>query len=236
MKQDILKPILDLTIQESLRDNLLSCSCQEYFEHMRKVRFHTWHDLSIIYNDDRQQENIKEMIRFCMTKHESEIQKLAKSPLGGQRFELFIRRYEMNIAPLPEEGTPDKCVISTSFYFQPHVDILFVLDLPMIDFGWMPVEMPKRITLMRMMMMTMKSYPPSASSNSGCVLRLYLETIPASNVNDDLGSVVNRKDIDLRSRRHNLVAPLLITMMTRTQVRQHRKHQAQVRRPHLKTK
>lgn len=38
MKHDILKPILDLTLKESLRDNLLSCSCQEYFEHMRKVR------------------------------------------------------------------------------------------------------------------------------------------------------------------------------------------------------
>jgi len=37
VRHDILKPILDLTIQESLRDNLLSCSCQEYFEHMRKV-------------------------------------------------------------------------------------------------------------------------------------------------------------------------------------------------------
>lgn len=235
MKQDILKPILDLTIQESLRDNLLSCSCQEYFEHMRKVRFHTWHDLPMIYNDERQQENIKEMIKFCMTKHKSEIQKLAKSPLGGQRFELFIRRYEMNIAPLPEEGTPDKYVISTSPHFQPHVDIPFVLDLPMIDFGWMPVEMPKRITLMRMMMMMMKSYP-SASSNSGCVLRPYLGTIPASNVNDGLGSVVNRKDIDLRSRSHNLVALLLITMMTRIQVRQHCKHQAQTRLHHLKTK
>ena len=173
-----------------------------------------------------------------MTKHEAEIQKLAKSPLGGQRFELFIRRYEMNIAPLPEEGTPDKYVISPSPHFQPDVDILFVLDLPMIDFGWMPVEMPKRITLMRMMttMMMMKSYPPSASSNSGCVLRLYLETIPASSVNDGLGSVVNQKDIDLRSRRHNLVAPLLITMMTRIQIRQHRKHQAQIRLRHLKTK
>lgn len=66
------------------------------------------------------------MIRFCMTKHEAEIQKLAKSPLGGQRFELFIRRYEMNIAPLPEEGTPDKYVISPSPHFQPYVDILFV--------------------------------------------------------------------------------------------------------------
>jgi hypothetical protein len=51
MKQDILKPILDLTIQESLRDNLLSCSCQEYFEHMRKVRLYIWHGLPMIYKD-----------------------------------------------------------------------------------------------------------------------------------------------------------------------------------------
>ncbi|KAJ3501132.1 hypothetical protein NLJ89_g9480 [Agrocybe chaxingu] len=89
LKHDIMKPILDLTIQESTRDNLLSCSCQEYFEHMRK-------------------ENMKDLIRFCMSKHEPEIHRLAKSPLGGQRFELFIRRYEMNIAPPPEESTPDR--------------------------------------------------------------------------------------------------------------------------------
>ncbi|KAF5322390.1 hypothetical protein D9619_000547 [Psilocybe cf. subviscida] len=89
MKQDILKPILDLTIKESMRDNLLSCSCQEYFEHMRK-------------------ENLKDMIRFCMTTHEAEIQQLAKSPLGSQRFDLFIRRYEMNQAPPPEETVPEK--------------------------------------------------------------------------------------------------------------------------------
>lgn len=38
IKNDILKPILDLTLSESRRDNLLSCSCQEYFELMRKVR------------------------------------------------------------------------------------------------------------------------------------------------------------------------------------------------------
>lgn len=37
IKHAILKPILDLTIRESRRDNLLSCSCQEYFEHMRRV-------------------------------------------------------------------------------------------------------------------------------------------------------------------------------------------------------
>ncbi|KAK7470262.1 Platinum sensitivity protein, variant 2 [Stygiomarasmius scandens] len=84
MKHDILKPILDLTLRESRRDNLLSCSCQEYFEHMRR-------------------ENMKDLIKFCMTKHEEEIKALAKSPLGGQRFQMFIRRWEMNNEPLPVE-------------------------------------------------------------------------------------------------------------------------------------
>jgi hypothetical protein len=96
---------------------------------------------------------MKEMIRFCMTRHEPEVQKLAKSPLGGHRFELFIRRYEMNVAPPPEEATPDKYVISTIPHCN-HMFILLVLDLPMIDFGQVPVEiwtMPKRITLMVMM-------------------------------------------------------------------------------------
>ncbi len=48
MKHGILKPILDLTIKESLRDNLLSCSCQEYFDHMRKVRIlKRYHDIDV---------------------------------------------------------------------------------------------------------------------------------------------------------------------------------------------
>lgn len=38
IKLDVFKPILDLTIQESRRDSLLSASCQEFFEHMRRVR------------------------------------------------------------------------------------------------------------------------------------------------------------------------------------------------------
>ncbi|KAF9062224.1 component of IIS longevity pathway SMK-1-domain-containing protein [Rhodocollybia butyracea] len=84
MKHDIFKPILDLTIQESRRDNLLSCSCQEFFEHMRR-------------------ENMKDQINFCMTKHEAEIKILAGTPLGGQRFQLFIRRWEMNNEPMPVE-------------------------------------------------------------------------------------------------------------------------------------
>lgn len=41
MKHDIIVPILDLTSREAKRDNLLSSSCQEIFENMRRVRFRT---------------------------------------------------------------------------------------------------------------------------------------------------------------------------------------------------
>lgn len=37
MKIDAFGPILDLTLRESRRDNLLSSTCQEFFEHIRKV-------------------------------------------------------------------------------------------------------------------------------------------------------------------------------------------------------
>lgn len=38
MKIDAMKLILDLTVRESRRDNLLSSTCKEFFEYMRKVR------------------------------------------------------------------------------------------------------------------------------------------------------------------------------------------------------
>jgi protein phosphatase 4 regulatory subunit 3 len=56
---------------------------------------------------------MKEMINFCMTKHEAEIRKLAQTPLGGQRFELLIRRWEMNNEPMPVESKPDKYVLQS---------------------------------------------------------------------------------------------------------------------------
>ncbi|KAJ2929227.1 hypothetical protein H1R20_g7862, partial [Candolleomyces eurysporus] len=84
-KLDVFHPILELTLQESRRDNLLSCSCHEFFDSMRR-------------------ENMKELIKFCMTNHEELIRKLAKTPLGGQRFELFIKRYEINCQPPPPES------------------------------------------------------------------------------------------------------------------------------------
>ena len=37
MKVDVFKPILQLALQESHRDSLLSATCQEFFEHMRRV-------------------------------------------------------------------------------------------------------------------------------------------------------------------------------------------------------
>ncbi|KAJ6560379.1 component of IIS longevity pathway SMK-1-domain-containing protein [Mycena capillaripes] len=89
MKHDVLKPILDLTLRESRRDNLLSCSCHEYFDYMRR-------------------ENMKDMIRFCMTHHEEEVRKLAETPLGKERFLLFIRRWEINNEPPPEETKSEK--------------------------------------------------------------------------------------------------------------------------------
>ena len=37
LKQDVFKAILELALQESDRDALVNSSCQEFFDHMRKV-------------------------------------------------------------------------------------------------------------------------------------------------------------------------------------------------------
>ncbi|KAF7970250.1 hypothetical protein HWV62_24502 [Athelia sp. TMB] len=84
IKCGIAGPLVQLTLQESRRDNLLSSSCQELFEHLRK-------------------ENLKDFIAHCMNYHEAEIRKLAETPLGGPRFMSFIRRWEMNNEPPPKE-------------------------------------------------------------------------------------------------------------------------------------
>jgi protein phosphatase-4 regulatory subunit 3 len=59
---------------------------------------------------------MKEMINSCMAKHESMIRHLAGTPLGGQRFESLIRRYEMNNEPPPpEEAKSERYVIICHF-------------------------------------------------------------------------------------------------------------------------
>src|ERR1700683_4305575 len=57
-----------------------------------------------------EQENLKDFINHCMTKHEVEIRKLAETPLGGPRFMSFIRRWEMNNEPPPKEEKIEKYV------------------------------------------------------------------------------------------------------------------------------
>ncbi|TDL29640.1 DUF625-domain-containing protein [Rickenella mellea] len=84
MKYDIFSPVLDLAMRESRRDNLLSSTCQEYFEHMRK-------------------ENMKEIIHHIMTKRESTVRQLAQSRLGSQTYQGLILRWEINNEPLPNE-------------------------------------------------------------------------------------------------------------------------------------
>ncbi|KAI0650842.1 DUF625-domain-containing protein [Trametes meyenii] len=96
IKHDVFKPILELTIRESRRDNLLSSSCLEYFDFMRR-------------------ENLKDVINHCMTKHGDLVRSLAESPLVGSRFKDFIARWDMNNEPPPVEkiekvplGTPQR--------------------------------------------------------------------------------------------------------------------------------
>ncbi|KAI8982774.1 DUF625-domain-containing protein [Trametes punicea] len=84
IKHDVFQPILELTLRESRRDNLLSSTCLEFFDFMRR-------------------ENIKDLIDHCMSKHGQLVRTLAESPLVGSRFKDFIARWEMNNEPPPVE-------------------------------------------------------------------------------------------------------------------------------------
>ncbi|KAF9057866.1 component of IIS longevity pathway SMK-1-domain-containing protein [Panaeolus papilionaceus] len=84
VKYDLFKPILDLSLSESLRDNLINSCSQEFFEFIRK-------------------NNLKDLIKFCMVRHRDLVEKLAKQPLAGEIFDLLIRRYEINENPPTEK-------------------------------------------------------------------------------------------------------------------------------------
>ncbi|KAI9448098.1 component of IIS longevity pathway SMK-1-domain-containing protein [Lactarius indigo] len=83
VKLETFKPIIELTIKESYRDTLVSSSCQEFFEFMRR-------------------ENMKDVITHVMTNYEDRVRQLSESRFCGQCFRSFVRRYEMNIHPPPE--------------------------------------------------------------------------------------------------------------------------------------
>jgi len=54
---------------------------------------------------------MKELIRYCVLKHEAELQELARSPLSRELFQRIIQKHEMNTAPRPEESIPKEYVI-----------------------------------------------------------------------------------------------------------------------------
>ncbi|KAI0268330.1 component of IIS longevity pathway SMK-1-domain-containing protein [Gloeopeniophorella convolvens] len=83
IKLETFKPIIELTAKESHRDTLVSSSCQEFFEFMRR-------------------ENMKDVIAHVMTNYDARAKQLAESRFCGPCFKNFIRRYEMNIHPPPE--------------------------------------------------------------------------------------------------------------------------------------
>ncbi|CAG8668794.1 9859_t:CDS:2, partial [Acaulospora colombiana] len=83
IKHDVFLPILELTRRESIRDNLLSSCCQEFFEHIRR-------------------ENIKDVIDHAMKVHGSRVRQLADSHVVGQRFLGLINRWDANNEPPPK--------------------------------------------------------------------------------------------------------------------------------------
>ncbi|QRW15976.1 Serine/threonine-protein phosphatase [Rhizoctonia solani] len=77
IKQDVVLPIIELTARESRRDNMLSSTCQEFFEYIRR-------------------ENLRLVIDYMIDKHEARVRELAKHPMVGMRFAGIILRWEQN--------------------------------------------------------------------------------------------------------------------------------------------
>ncbi|CAE6455844.1 unnamed protein product [Rhizoctonia solani] len=91
IKQDVVLPIIELTARESRRDNMLSSTCQEFFEYIRR-------------------ENLRLVIDYMMEKHEARIRELAKHPMVGMRFAGIILRWEQN----HEEPPPTESVANST--------------------------------------------------------------------------------------------------------------------------
>ncbi|EJD53799.1 DUF625-domain-containing protein [Auricularia subglabra TFB-10046 SS5] len=83
---EVFQPLLEFTLREARRDNLLSSAAQELFDFIRR-------------------ENRKDVIRGLVTRHNAHLQQLIALPATSDRFKMLVRRHEMNIEPppLPEE-------------------------------------------------------------------------------------------------------------------------------------
>src|SRR3984957_14790971 len=98
-----------------------------------------------------------------MTRHETEIRKLAESPLGSSRFTSFIRRWEMNNEPLPPaDERSDKYAC---FVYLINLLMVIFADLPMLVSGplmGVTLKQKRRTTSMPMTTKTTISFQPSA--------------------------------------------------------------------------
>ncbi|KAH7100629.1 DUF625-domain-containing protein [Auriculariales sp. MPI-PUGE-AT-0066] len=90
-EQEVFAPILEFTLRESRRDNLLSSAAQEMFDFIRK-------------------ENRKDVIRGIMNRHQLILQRLVTFPTTSDRFKMLIRRHEMNIEPPPIQDSASKAL------------------------------------------------------------------------------------------------------------------------------
>ncbi|KAF8339200.1 component of IIS longevity pathway SMK-1-domain-containing protein [Cantharellus anzutake] len=89
IKHDIFRSTLELTEREASRDNLISASCQELFEHIRK-------------------DNIRVAITHIMDNFGPRIHALAERSVVGPRFKAFITRWEQINAPPPKPDSPSE--------------------------------------------------------------------------------------------------------------------------------
>ncbi|KAG9122367.1 Platinum sensitivity protein [Ceratobasidium sp. 392] len=91
IKQDVVLPIIELAARESRRDNMLSSTCQEFFEYIRR-------------------ENLRLVIDYMMDKHGERVRELAKLPMIGMRFAGIVLRWEQN----HEEPPPAEAVANST--------------------------------------------------------------------------------------------------------------------------
>ncbi|KAG8897079.1 Platinum sensitivity protein [Tulasnella sp. 403] len=88
-KNDLFAPLLELTLKEARRDNLINASCQEFFEYIRK-------------------ENIRFIINHIMEKYEPRVRELCKFGSIGDRFRGMVIRWEQNNEPPAKDAPPEK--------------------------------------------------------------------------------------------------------------------------------
>lgn len=86
-EQEVFGPILEFTLREAQRDNLLSSAAQELFDFIRR-------------------ENRKDVIRGLVTRHRALLHELVKTPSTSERFKMLISRHEMNVEPPPVPDAP----------------------------------------------------------------------------------------------------------------------------------